>query len=137
VADAQKERVYEMERQELRGHRAHLLPLKKIRRLVRAACRVYGVPPVTIRVWAVRGFGASYDHDRGAIQLDPKSGRNGLILAHELAHHFTWSKYPKAQDHGPTFAWYYGAILHGWRLVPYEGFRAICRKHGVKVKRPD
>lgn len=132
--DPQQDLVYVMERIELRGHCRHTVPMKRLRRWARAACRLYGVPNVTIRVYKKRGHGGAYQD--GKIQLDPKCGRNGMSLAHELAHHLTDTlTKERSQDHGPTFAYFYGALLHGMRLVPFEGYKAICKKHGIKIVR--
>lgn len=133
VADHQRLRVYAMEYRELRGHRAQKLPMRTARKWVKAACRKYGVPQVTIRVYERRGCGGSYGDNQ--IQLDPTGGRNGLILAHELAHHFVAHLAWRAQDHGATFMHYYIALLHIWRIVPADGMRAICRKHKVRYSR--
>lgn len=128
--DPQKPLVYAMEDEEFRGHCRHRLPLKLVRRYARRLCRIFDVPQVSIRVYRVRGHGGQCSD--GQIQLDPKCGMNGLTLAHELAHHVCDVKHPRAQAHGPLFAAYYGALLSALRLVPRVGFRAMCRKHGVK-----
>jgi hypothetical protein len=133
MKDPQQWLVYAMERVELRGHCRHKATLKQLRRWARNACRLYNVPPVKLRVYSKRGYGASIAG--GSIQLDPKSGRNGLSLAHELAHHLADTLAPGSQDHGPTFMNYYGRLLHGMRLVPFDGFKAICREHGIKIAR--
>lgn len=132
--DAQAAKLYVMERIELRGHCRHKLPLRLLNRYARKFCKLYDVPMVSIRVYAVRGQGGHCDG--GRIQLDPKCGMNGLTLAHELAHHIVDTKHPRAQPHGAIFAMYYGALLHGLRLVPFEGFKAICDRHKVRIAHP-
>lgn len=132
--DPQQALVYAMERIELRGHCRHKTPMRQLRKWARNACKLYGVPGVTVRVFKYRGWGGSYLDDK--VQLDPKCGRNGLSLAHELAHHLTVHLAPHAQDHGPTFMYFYGALLHGMRLVPFDGFRSVCKRHGIKIAKP-
>jgi hypothetical protein len=129
--DPQSGRLYAMEHMELRGHRLHRLPLKTIRRLARKVCYLYGIPEVSIRVY-VDGNWVGSETD-GKIQLDPELGMNGITLAHELAHRIVYLKHPRAQDHGPLFVLYYGALLHSLRLVPFDGFKAICRRHKVRI----
>lgn len=133
MEDPQQQLVYAMERVELRGHARHKANLRQLRRWTRHACRLYGVPLAKVSIRKMRGWGGSYDN--GSVVLNPKRDQNGMSLAHELAHHLTRFLAPNAQDHGPTFVYYYGALLHGMRLVPFDGFKAICKRHGVKIGR--
>jgi hypothetical protein len=130
--DPQKQAVYHMEDDDLRGHCRHRLSLRLLRRYANELCAMYEVPDVSISVYENGLGGSCLD---GKIQLDPKCGMNGLTLAHELAHHICDVKYPRAQKHGPMFASVYGCLLSSLRLVPLPGFRAICRKHGVRIAR--
>lgn len=133
MIDPQQDQLYALEYEEFRGHCRHVMPLKKLRLWARRICAQFGVPRVKIRVWSVRGRGGSYKDC--SIHLDPGCGRNALTLAHELAHHLTAVKNPRAQDHGATFCAYYAAILDGFRLVPIAGFKAVAKRYGVKVGR--
>lgn len=117
----------------MRGHCRHRLPLRLLKLYARQLCQQYGVPNVSIRVYAVRGNGGQCD--QGKIQLDPECGMNGLTLAHELAHHICDVKHPRAQAHGPMFVFYFGCLLSSLRLLPMTAFRAICRKNSVKITR--
>jgi len=130
-SDPQARRVYVMERRGLWGHLDHTAPLGLLRTTAARACRLHGVPPVSVTVRRMRGCGGWYEHDR--INLDPDCGRNLLMLAHELAHHVTYHKHPHAQDHGPAFVRWYAHFLDAWRLVPIEGMRALCRDYGVGI----
>jgi hypothetical protein len=129
--DPQQHAVYAMEAEEFASHCNHTLPLLTLKKWARQTCRLFKVPSVTIRVYAIRGRGGGYTE--GRIQLDPSCGRNALTLFHELAHHIVRSKHPRAQDHGPLFCAYYAWLLDAWRLMPRAGFRAAARRHGVKV----
>jgi hypothetical protein len=109
----------------------HRAPLRLLRRHAAAACRLHGMPPVTIIVRAYTDSGGSYLDN--AIGLDSRDGQNLLSLAHELAHHFTQHKHPHAQDHGPAFVRWYAHFLDAWRLIPIEGTIAACRRYGVAI----
>lgn len=125
-----------MEFRELRGIRWHTADIDDMRRRAKAICRTYVVPKVVVEVVTKRGQGGSYEAGDDKILLDPDSGQNYMILAHELGHHVAWTRHGcYVQDHGPTWVKYYGQILDQLRMVPIEGFRAICRRHGVKMAR--
>lgn len=132
--DPQKQAVYAMERRELGGHYRHTVRLKLLRRTTRRLCRLYEVPPVTIRVRRIRGSDALYWEHYASIELCPRTGRNYATVAHELAHHIAWHRHRnRVQDHGPTWMKYFSQVLHSMRLVPIAGMRSICRKHGIKI----
>lgn len=139
--DRQRERLYAMEFRELRGlwHGTRTAP-KTLQRHVRRVCRLYGLPVVSLQFRTIESKGL-YIFNRknglpGLIRLDPQWGRNAITLAHELAHYVTHMKFPKTrQDHGPRFVRVYAEITYILRLVPLEGFKAICRKHGVRMAR--
>jgi hypothetical protein len=125
-----------MERLEFGGHWRHQLrPWKFAERWVRQHCKNLGVPVPRLIVKTVRGARGEYDETVQTIFLDTKFGRSALVLLHELAHHITWIKYPKAEDHGPQFMRIYAALLDATRLVPLAGTRAACKRHGVRIAR--
>lgn len=134
--DPQAARVYAMERCELRGHMAHRMPLRKLQTHARVACDRAKVPRVRVRFLREHGVGGAYTlYEDGStdITLCPKRGANLCALAHELAHHIAWCKSPRSQPHGPTWMWWYAALMDTMRLVPFEGTLAICRRHGVAI----
>lgn len=120
-----------MERRVLWGHLDHTAPLGLLRCTAHRACRLHGVPSVTVSVRRHRGAGGWYEFDH--IELDPDCGRNLLMLAHELAHHITAHKHPHAQDHGPAWMRWYAHLLDAWRLVPIEGTVAACGRYGIAI----
>jgi hypothetical protein len=132
-SDPQKARLYAMEFREFRGlWRGTRTKLKTLRRYVRLVCRLYGIKPCTLYV---RAYSTKGCYGGGAIHLDPY-GMNAHTLAHELAHYINDMLDKGSQDHGPRFVRRYGEVLHILRLFPIEGFRAICRKHGIRIARP-
>lgn len=135
MSDPQRELVYAMERLEFGGHWRHKLTMKWAKRWVRHACKHFCVPHASIIVKCVRGSRAEYDSDTHTLELDREWGLNGLVVLHELAHHITYCKHPRAADHGPTFMLVYALLLDMARLVPIAGTRAACRRHGVKITR--
>jgi hypothetical protein len=122
-----------MERREFWGHLDHTCALGLLRTTAARACRLHGVPHCSVSVRRTRGAGGFYEDDLHYIVLDPDCGRNLLMLAHELAHHFTRHKHPHAQDHGPAFVRWYAHFLDAWRLIPIEGTVAACRRYGVAI----
>lgn len=133
MKDPQRRLVYVMEHQELRGHRWHWTKLSVLRKHTKTICKMYGLPRVGLIARRKKGEGASYNPGTpGCIWLG-EDGLNYCTLAHELAHYITWTRHPKAQDHGPLWAFYYGRLLDQMRVVPLAGFKAICRRYGVKM----
>lgn len=134
--DPQRRRVYAMERREFRAHLLHCVALKALRSAARRVCTNANVPQVRVYVRAFRGSGGEYwcmADEPARIYLHPKVGRNFMSLAHELAHHVAWIKSPRSDPHGPTWMWWYAAIMDAMRLVPFEGTLAICKRHGVAI----
>lgn len=131
--DPQRSAVYMMETAELGAHRLHQVPLHTLRKWARNLCKQYEVPMPQINSKKKRGYVAVYDPDTETIELHPKYGRNGLMLAHELAHHIVAHLHPRAADHGPRWMATYAELLDAMRLVPKAGARAIARRHNVRV----
>lgn len=133
--DPQREVLYAMEFRELRGQwRGVTAKRKTLLRYVRMVCRLYGIKRCSVRFRTIDSRGSYLN---GVVTLDPVWGRNAITLAHELAHHVTEARFPDAkQDHGPRFVRVYGEVLHIMRLMPLDGFKIMCRKHGVKMARP-
>lgn len=125
--------VYAMERLEFGGHWKHELHDRVATKWVRQACKNLQVERPKIVRRTVRGVRGYYDPDVSTIVLDRKFGRSGLVLLHELAHHVTYVKHPKAADHGPRWMLIYAILLDMTRLVPMAGTRAACRRHGVRI----
>lgn len=136
--DPQRKLLYAMEFRELRGQwRGNKTSKKTLDRYMRLVCRLYGLPRLVIRYRTIATKGV-YLHDaRGCrITLDRQWGCNAVTLAHELAHYVTHKKFPATkQDHGARFVRVYAEVLHILRLMPIEGMKAICRKHGVRMAR--
>jgi hypothetical protein len=134
--DPQRDLVYAVEKLHLGYHTRHSLPRRSLYALVRRVCKAYGVRRPTVRIGKVdRGFAAICDFEEKRISLDPKFGCNGLTVLHELAHWICFLRYPSAQLHGAAFCRIYGELLDRSRLVPFEGWKAVCARHGVKVLR--
>lgn len=133
------ERVYEMEHAELRGlWQETRIPLRYRKRVLAGLCRVFNVPRIRVRSCKVPGaHGCYYVRDDGEPRIDlcPRSGSDMLTLAHEFAHYVTHMRCPRARDHGPTFLFHYMQVCDALRLVPAAGFRAACRKHGLRIAR--
>lgn len=123
-----------MEHAELSGHTEAVAPSDQLYSYLRQACTLYEVPTPSLDLTMVSDEDAGeYDPCTRAIRLNNSGGRNLLMLAHELAHHIVSVKWPKAADHGPTFVRTYAELLDLMRLVPIAGFRAICRRHKVRI----
>lgn len=138
AADPNKAAVYRMEKREFAGVWLHVKqPMKYLQRRANAVCRMYQVPPVQLRSRKVVAGCAEYLADAREIALDPNArvtSRNLFTVAHELAHHVVWTRHGnRAQDHGPMFVLVYGQILSSLRCCPMPGWRAACRRHGVKM----
>ena len=133
------ERVYEMEHAELRGlWQETRIPLRYRKRVLAALCRAFDLPRIRVRSCKVPGaHGCYYVRDDGEPRIDlcPRSGSDMLTLAHEFAHYVTHMRCPRARDHGPTFLFHYMQVCDALRLVPAAGFRAACRKHGLRIAR--
>jgi hypothetical protein len=137
-ADPNKQAVYRMEKREFAGVWLHVKqPMKYLQRRANAVCRLYEVPTVRLRVGRVEGGCAEYDSVDRLIRIDDRhkvTARNLLTVAHELAHHIVWERHGnRAQDHGPMFVLVYGQVLSSLRLCPFAGWRAACKRHGVKM----
>lgn len=133
--DPQADRLYEMEAVEFSFMRRHRCALKDLVGFNRIFCTMAEVPLARIQVVgpSSRDWVGRYDPQTFLIELDGRQGLNGGVFAHELAHHLTFNLHPRAQDHGPLFARRYGQLLDLMRLFPLPGFRAICRKYGVRI----
>lgn len=135
MSDPHCDLVYAMERLEFGGHWRHKIEHRTALRWIRQACRILSVSPPKILVQPVRGCRGEYDPETLTIRLDTQYGRSGLVLLHELAHHITWVKHPRAADHGPRWMLIYATLLDMTRMVPIAGTRAACKKHGVRIAR--
>jgi hypothetical protein len=124
MRDPQQKLVYAMERLELGGHWRHKLSNKTARQWVRQACKNLGVRSPKIVIKTLRAVRGEYDPDVQTIYLDTEYGRSGCLLLHELAHHITYLKYPRSEDHGPMFVRVYATLLDMSRLVPLAGVMA-------------
>jgi hypothetical protein len=135
VRDPQRNLIYAMERLEFGGHWSHKISRRTANKWVRQACRNLGVAKPKIVIKTVRGVRGEYHTASQTIYLDTEYGRSGLVLLHELAHHIAYLKYPRSEDHGPSFVRVYATLLDMSRLVPIAGTKAACRRHGVKIAR--
>lgn len=131
--DPQQHEVYKLETEELNGHRYHKMLLRDLRKWARHTCKQFGVRPPRVMVKHNHGYIGVYLSETQTIQLDPEWGKNGLTLAHELAHHIVAVKHPRATTHGPTWLGYYAQILDMMRLVPADGVRAVARRRNVAI----
>lgn len=134
AGDPNKAALYRMEQREFAGVWLNVKqPMKYLRKRARAVCRLYQVPQARVLARGAPGCDAQYHDDSGTIDLCG-NGRNLLSLAHELAHHIVWTRHGhRAQDHGPMFVLLYGQLLSSLRICPLAGWRAACRRHGVKI----
>lgn len=135
IDDPQRERVYEMEDSELRGHYAHHASRKRLKRALNALCRDAGIPKAILYVRRFKTRCGYYEPFNRIIELDSEEGANYLVLCHEFAHHATWCKSPNATDHGPTWMKWYAWAADTVGLVPIAGMRAVARKYKVKIAR--
>ncbi len=136
--DPQAKKVYSMEKAELSGHYMGKMTLREIRSISNKLCKEYRVPKVQIYV---RSYDSSHEvvwgiyyPDFMKIALHPKVGKCLLILLHELAHHIAMIKHPYAQQHGPTWMGIYAGLVNKMNLVPLCGMRAICKRHGIRIR---
>lgn len=130
--DPQKERVYEMEHTELGGHAKGRTHPRTLHKLAKDLCAYYSVPVPAI-IFGIKGCAGWYDYRTLTIGVSGQHGCNLLTICHEIAHHIAHTKAPRSQPHGATWVRIYGECLALARLVPICGFRAICRRHGVKM----
>lgn len=130
--DPQKDRVYDMEHTELAGHVRGRVTPHTLHDMARQACQLYGLDTPRIEC-GIKGCAGWYDYTTNTIGLSAEHGYNLLTLAHELAHYITHRKWPRSACHGPTWVRTYAELLDLMRLVPIAGFRAICRRHGVRM----
>ena len=120
-----------MECREFSGHLRHRIPEKLLRSYAARACRLYGAPILTVDVQAERGYRASYNMLDFHIRLDPVQGCNLLTLAHEIAHHLTWVRSPRAHDHGPIWLRHYAHLVDTFRLMPAKALLIAARKYNL------
>lgn len=136
--DPQERAVAVLERMEFRGlyRKGSHTPLKQLRLAAKLVCKLYRVPRCTVFVRKTRGYRALYWYEpHVSIQLDPEYGHNLFTLAHELAHHVVDYRHRRSQAHGATFVRVFGEVLDVLRMVPLAGFKAACKKRGVRIAR--
>jgi predicted SprT family Zn-dependent metalloprotease len=56
-----------------------------------------------------------------------------VVLLHELTHYIIDRIYVGHEDHGKQFAGVYMHLLDKYRIIPSIAFRAIAKKHRVKI----
>lgn len=138
MRDPQRKLVYTMEAREFRAVWKHVKqPLAYLSDLAARVCKMYGAPPVTLVCAKLIGCDAQYDCEQSRIEFNTTgNGRNVFTLAHELAHHICWTRHGhRVQDHGPMFVLVFGQLLSTLRVTPLAGWRAACKRHGVKIAR--
>lgn len=132
--DKQADAVYTMEDSELGGHCTHTVSLKQLRKWAGDICKQFRLPTPSVVIRDLGIYDGECRYESACILLHPKRGRNGLVLAHELAHYVVSRLHPRAAVHGPTWVMYYAKFLDQLRLVPEAGVRAIARQHKVCVR---
>jgi hypothetical protein len=138
----QTKRLYRMENTFMRAGMYGYVPRAELQELADKACRRWNVPPVKVVFSRNTYWYGEYSPDEKKIRLfdakkrkRPGSGRNRLVLLHEVAHHIDNELFPDSEtgDHGPTFAKVAMDLYDHYKVLPRSAFRMLAKKHGVKV----
>jgi hypothetical protein len=108
------------------------------------ACRYYRISCVRIVVYdnpddGTMGMYERYEYDDGTvtnakIRLNRGyHGANIAVLVHELAHYIVDNTYSGHEPHGKQFIGVYMHLLDKYRIMPCCAFRALAKKHKVKI----
>lgn len=138
IGDPQQSVVYTLERgilgNSVNTHcsRAHL------QAVIKHACNKYRVPAPRLAIVSSpqRVFGMT---DDGRIELNRKyHGDNLGTLLHELAHWITdrleEDDDPIRDNHGPEFVGIYGNLLHAYKVLPFECYKLLVKRHKLKMR---
>lgn len=139
-SDPQQYRVYRMESEAVGAMQYMQLSMKKIRVLVRAVCRNYGVPLARVVRRNLGRWAAMWCDKTITLNTIKGTARHLITITHELAHHLHyWLSGGKSEDqqaHGPEFMACHMSILDTLRIVPVCGMRAVCEKWKVDYRDP-
>jgi len=114
------------------------LTLAQCRKLIRGACRKYGVPPPAVKQhtrsmsWCMP---TAYliSMQAASPEKPNRSGKNPATALHEAAHHIAYFYFKdKIQDHGPSFLGIYMWLLESAKIAPEVALHASARKHGLR-----
>jgi hypothetical protein len=135
----QRENIYRFE-DDFPGWSRNQLTLAECRTLIRSACAAYGVPAARVRQhhqrsmsWCIPATGLISLQARGP---QNRGGKNAATALHEAAHHIVYALYGnRVDDHGPTFAGVYLALLVKANVAPRAALEAQMRYRGVKWRK--
>jgi len=138
--DSQREEVYRMEQRGLKGINQAYYKRSQLRKLLAQLSREFDLDPPILHFKRSTAWSGIYQLHRELgyaeiiLSTSPdRSGLSPLTLVHEFAHHVidSWAPSDKLQPHGAEFLGVYGDCCAMAGLVPYEGFRALCKQYKV------
>lgn len=127
--DPQKRRVYEWQYEWTDWNR-RTLSWRKTRQLVKAACKVFDVPPPTIRK-----MHGDYSYAEGVHIGIIKEHQNVGVALHEAAHYITRILAGKGNVHGPVFMGVWLTLLIHFKVAPRDALEASLRKRKIKWRK--
>lgn len=133
-SDPQRNRLYRMERDCLKGWDAGQMTVPQIKRWVKRVARMYGVPVPGITIKDIGRYSGEYWDGRITLSTQKNSGKTVLTLAHEMAHHIHEQLGDPENDeaHGLEFVTCYVHLLHVMQLVPALAMQVICSTYKLK-----
>lgn len=137
--DPQVIAVYNLDREMLGAVVNTHCPKKHLESVVKHACKKWTVPVPVLKL--VRRDNRTFGEcGEDAIELNKNyHGDNMVVLLHELAHwitdRLTEGGKKTIANHSPEFAGVYMALLDTYKVIPDYCFRAIARRHGVRISR--
>jgi hypothetical protein len=140
VSDPQKDALYAWE-DEWWGWNISVLTLSECRKVIRAACAVYQLPPPRVMQHKTRSISYSQG-DVISLQAEGprvvgghKGGKNFATCLHEAAHYIHGKLHPNdAEDHSPEFMGVYLHLLVTAKIAPAEAIYGSARARGLKWK---
>lgn len=128
--DPQKHLLYQWESEWLDWGRKQI-SLPDCRNLIEKACRSYGVDAPTVSAAPRKASFSAYFPCDHSIWLR-NAHQNISSALHEAAHAIAQHKYPRAADHGPTFAGVFLDLLTQTGIAPASALYASAKKAGIR-----
>ncbi len=139
-SDPQQYRVYRMESEAIGARHWLRISRQKVGQFVRAVCRTYGIPPLTIRFENHRRWAAYFQAPSLMVFSKKATARDLLTAAHEFGHYLHYvvagEESEKHATHGPEFMACYMSVLDTIRFIPIEAMAVLCDERKIKYVRP-
>jgi hypothetical protein len=109
---------------------------REVRRIIKAACRLYRIPPPVVQFRSMAGgakmrLSSDYDPSVHTITMG-FTDCNHAIACHETAHAITDELYENVEDHGPEWLGIYLYLLEWCGVAPRTALRTSAKAAGLK-----